>query len=381
MTLIISGKSAADSLKIQPQILRHRQSPSILNPLTMKPHRGILLVNLGSPDSCSVPAVRRYLREFLMDERVIDTNPILRWIIVNCFVLPRRPHNTAHAYRQVWTDEGSPLMASSQKLRSLLQQQTSLPVALGMRYGNPSIRSALTSLRAQHPGLEEILLIPLYPHYAMATWETVVIKAREELAALDWQIPLISLPPFYRQPNYLDALANSIREQLPARYDHLLFSYHGVPLRHLQQQDPTHSHPPDQHECCQTPSPARATCYRHQCRVTTTLTAELLGLPDGKYSTSFQSRFGKEPWCQPYTDLELICLANNGVKHLAVVCPAFVTDCLETLEEIGMTGKASFLANGGESFHLIPCLNEHPQWVAALRDWSENFPRNWQGEF
>jgi ferrochelatase len=341
----------------------------------MNPNRGILLVNLGSPDSTAVPDVRCYLREFLMDERVIDTNPLLRWIVAHCLVSPR---NTACAYRRIWTAQGSPLITTSKNLQRQLQQQTPQPIALGMRYGNPSIRAGLETLRAQaqHPRPREILLIPLYPHYAMATWESAITKTREDLASLGWNPRLTTLPPFYNQPPYLDALAANIREQHPAA-GHLLFSYHGLPLRHLKQKDPTGHHCLAAPDCCQTPSPAHASCYRHQCQHTTAQIAKRLSLAPGQYTTAYQSRFGKEPWCHPVTGEELIRLAKSGTKHISVTCPSFIADCLETLEEIGITGKETFLANGGETFRLITCLNEHPRWIETLRDWSEHFPENW----
>ena len=339
--------------------------------------RGILLVNLGSPDSTSVSDVRRYLREFLMDERVIDYPFLLRWIIINCFVLPTRPHRSAEAYSRIWRTDGSPLVSSSKKLGSLLQSQLNLPVSLGMRYGNPSILSALKELRKNSPDLEEILLFPLYPHYAMASYETVVVKTRDDLAALGWKVQLTVLPPFYNQPAYLDAMEATLRPALQQPYDHVLFSYHGIPVRHLKKGDCTGIHCLQHPDCCHTPSVVHANCYRHQSLYTTDAMARRCGLKPGTYSSSFQSRFGREIWCTPYTDAELIRLAKSGVKRLVVLCPAFVTDCLETLEEIGMAGKESFLEHGGESFTLVPCLNEDPKWIEALKAWSLHFPENW----
>ncbi|MDR2462459.1 MAG: ferrochelatase [Verrucomicrobiales bacterium] len=315
-------------------------------------HRAVLLVNLGSPDSPSAADVRRYLREFLMDEHVIDSGLLTRWFVVNCLILPRRPAVSARNYQKIWTSQGSPLTVAAKNLQRALQQQTARPVALGMRYGKPSIAGALAELRAAHPQLEEILLIPLYPHYTVSTWETAVAKTRAELSKLRWNVRLAPLPPFYRQPAYLNALTVSIREHLTVS-DYLLFSYHGVPQRHLR-----HRFPNDDAD------------YREQCHFTTEQTARRLALPAGGYSTSFQSRFGGEPWCEPYTDKELIRLADSGVKNIAVVCPSFVADCLETLEEIGLTGRRHFLARGGQTFQLIPCLNEHPLWMNALRDWA-----------
>ncbi len=343
----------------------------------MTSKRGILLANLGSPDSTSVPDVRRYLREFLMDERVIDYPFLLRWIIIHCFVLPTRPHRSAEAYRRIWTDEGSPLVVSSKRLHGILQKELDLPIALGMRYGKPSMLSALQELRAKAPDLEEILLMPLYPHYAMASYETVVAKTRKELDVLGWRIRLTVLPPFYNQEIYLNAMEAVLRPALEDPWDHLLFSYHGIPVRHIKRADCSASHCLLDPACCTTPAAAHATCYRHQSLHTTETLALRLGLRPGTYSSSFQSRFGRETWCTPYTDQELIRLAASGVRRLVVLCPAFVTDCLETLEEIGMAGKESFLEHGGESFKLVPCLNEHPKWVEALRAWALHFPGNW----
>jgi len=339
--------------------------------------RGILLVNLGSPDSTSTPDVRRYLGEFLMDERVIDYPFLARWIIINCFVLPFRPKRSAEAYRRIWTPQGSPLITLSRELEQLLRRQIDLPVALGMRYGTPSIRRSLEELRQGSPDLTEVLLIPLYPHYAMASYETVVIKTRDDLKAMGWNVTLNVLPPFYNQPAYLDAMEASLRPALEQPHDYLLFSYHGVPVRHLKKADCTGTHCMQRPDCCTQPSAVHGICYRHQSIYTTNAMVQRLQLQPGTYSSSFQSRFGRETWCTPYTDQELIRLARSGVKRLLVICPAFVSDCLETLEEIGMAGKESFLEHGGESLTLVPCLNGHPQWVKALRDWSLHFPQNW----
>ncbi|MDR1190710.1 MAG: ferrochelatase [Verrucomicrobiales bacterium] len=321
----------------------------------MNPKRGILLVNLGSPEAPSAAAVRRYLRELLMDPRVLDLNFPARWLLVHGLILPRRPRRVARHYQRIWTDAGSPLTVISENTRRRLQEQTRLPVALGMRYGRPDIFSGLAQLRLSQPPPEEILLVPLYPHYTPATWDSAVDRTREELVRLGWRARLTVLPPFYRRPDYLAALTVSIRDHLTVS-DHVLFSYHGVPLRHLR-----HRWPGD---------PAD---YREQCHFTTGQIARRLALPPENYSTTFQSRFGREPWCQPCTAAELARLADRGVKKLAVVCPSFVSDCLETLDEIGNIGKEIFLARGGQSFQLIPCLNEHPLWVNALRDWIENY--------
>ncbi|PIR21627.1 MAG: ferrochelatase [Deltaproteobacteria bacterium CG11_big_fil_rev_8_21_14_0_20_47_16] len=328
--------------------------------------RGILLVNLGSPDSPSVPDVRRYLREFLMDERVIDVNPWLRRLIVECTILPFRPKQSAHAYSKIWTDEGSPLIVTSRQVQKLLQEKLPYPVALGMRYGNPSIKAAIQALLAK--GVDRIFLIPLYPHYAMSSVETVVVEVHRVLRELNAAALLEIQPPFYNEPSYINALIESAKPYLEAGYDHLLFSYHGLPERHLKLADRTKSHCMTEH-CCTTPSPAHVTCYRHQVYETTRLFVEGAKIPKEKYSVAFQSRLGRDPWIQPYTDHEIPKLADRGVKNLLVMCPAFVSDCLETLEEIGMRAREQFLSAGGKNLTLIPCLNTHPRWVGALYQW------------
>lgn len=336
----------------------------------MAARRGVFLVNLGSPDSTSVEDVRKYLDEFLMDERVIDIPWMLRRLVISCFVLPSRPKKSAHAYDNIWTPEGSPLLVTSRKLQAALAERVRMPVALGMRYGNPSIRSGLEELLRER-GLEEIFLIPLYPHYAMSSFETVVVKVREELQALGARVRLAVKDPFYNDPLYIEALAETLRPYAQAEWDHVLFSYHGVPKRHLSKGDPSRAHCMKVEDCCRQPCPVQAVCYRHQCVETTRLLAEYLKLPAERVTTSFQSRFGPEEWCTPYTDETIADLARRGVRRLVVICPAFVADCLETLEEIGMQGKETFLEHGGEDFSLVPCLNVHPRWVETLAAWCQ----------
>ncbi len=324
---------------------------------------GVLLMNLGSPDSPSVPDVRRYLREFLMDGRVLDTPWPVRFAVVNGMILPTRPKESAHAYSAIWTDQGSPLVATSRKVKNLLQQKLDCPVELCMRYQNPPPRQALISLQAV--GVTEVLLIPLFPHYAMSSFESAVERVREVMR----DFPLIKLrvvPPFYNHPDYIDALVSSAQPYLAQDHDLLLFSFHGIPERHLGKSDPTHVHCLKTATCCENLSLAHATCYRHQCFQTMRLFAEKSGIEKGRYAVSFQSRLGREPWLKPYTDLELTRFAQEGIKRLLVICPAFVSDCLETIEEIGIRGNESFKAAGGESLSLIPCLNEHPRWIEAL---------------
>jgi ferrochelatase len=339
------------------------------------PGRGVLLVNLGSPASPSVRDVRRYLREFLMDERVLDIPSLPRALLVNAIIAPFRASKSAEAYRAIWSDEGSPLIANSRKVRDGLAGRIPMPVALGMRYGRPSIADGLRELMEQMGrDLREVFLVPLYPHYAMSTYETVVVRTRRELEPISPGVRLTVLPPFYGDPLYVEALAASAEEYLRADYDHLLFSYHGLPERHLRKTDPTGTHCLAAPDCCQVASPAFATCYRAQVFATTAAFVERAGIPGEKYSVAFQSRFGRDVWLQPFADAEIVRLAKEDVRRLLVICPAFTADCLETLEEIGIRGRDSFLSAGGRDFRLIPCLNDHPLWIDALSRWCTGTP-------
>lgn len=332
--------------------------------------RGILLINLGSPDSPSVGDVRRYLKQFLMDERVIDIPLLLRKVVVDLFILPFRPRGSAEAYGSIWREDGAPLVAISRRVMTLVQEGSELPVTLGMRYGNPSIENALRELLDNRgERIDEILVVPLYPHYAMSTTESAVEEVRRTLSRMKAGIRLEVLPPFFDRADYIDALAQSMSGYTEGPYDHLLFSYHGLPERHLKKTDPTGEHCLSSEDCCSTPSAAHNTCYRHQVLRTTERVVRVLGVPEGKYSVAFQSRLGRDAWLGPYTAQETIRLARSGVKNLLVVCPSFVTDCLETLEEIGVRARRSFLSSGGDVLELIPCLNDHPAWISVLRTW------------
>jgi protoporphyrin/coproporphyrin ferrochelatase len=328
--------------------------------------QGILLMNLGSPDSPSVPDVRRYLREFLMDPRVIDAPYPVRFGVVHFSILPKRPHQSAEAYRSIWTDQGSPLIVTTRKLKEALQDCTGMPVEMAMRYQRPTPEEALDKLALR--GVTQVILVPLFPHYAMSSYETAVERVRTAVRDRRDAMTLQVLPPFYDHPAYVRALVDSAEPYLTHEIDHLLFSFHGLPERHLRKADPTSKHCLTFPNCCETPSPAHRTCYRAQCFATVKAFAEATDLPRERYSIAFQSRLGKEPWMQPYTDAELERLAKAGVKKLAVICPAFVADCLETIEEIGMRGREIFLNAGGEEFTLIPCLNDRGIWVEALAE-------------
>ncbi len=333
--------------------------------------KGVLLVNLGSPDSPSVPDVRRYLREFLMDGRVLDVNWLARFCIVNFAILPSRPRQSAHAYQSIWTPAGSPLIVISRNVATQLQRRVPVPVELAMRYQNPSIPSALRQLAGR--GVDEVLVVPLFPHYAMSSYETAAERVKEVAVAVAPNMRLTIQPPYFEAPDYVAALVGSARPFLDEPFDHLLFSFHGIPERHLRKSDPTGGHCLSTGACCETPSPAHATCYRAQCFKTVAAFAAQAGLAKEKYSVAFQSRLGRDPWLRPYTDEELARLAARGVKRLLVICPAFVSDCLETIEEIGLRGRETFLAAGGTQFQLIPCLNEHPLWLSALEKMAGSF--------
>jgi ferrochelatase len=328
--------------------------------------RAILLLNLGSPDSTSVPDVKRYLREFLGDERVIDRpgSAFIRSVLVNGVIIPFRAKNSAHAYSTIWTDAGSPLIVTSKLTQAALQKRLSSPVDLAMNYGNPSIPDALRRLIAA--GVNELLLFPQYPHYAMSSWETVVVKVRRVAAELAPTMKVACAQPFYAEPDYIDALVASARPYLAQPHDHLMFSYHSIPKRHLTKGDSSKAHCLVTPDCCNTCSPAHATCYKAQVTRTTQLFAQRAGLDPARWSIAFQSRIVGEPWLNPYTDFELKRLAGEGRKRMLVMTPAFVTDCLETLEEIRVRGAEEFEEAGGESFTAIPCLNDHPAYIDFL---------------
>lgn len=333
--------------------------------------KGILLVNLGSPDSTSVADVRKYLREFLMDGRVLDAPWPVRFCVVHFAILPSRPKESAHAYQKIWTPEGSPLVVTSRNVQKKLQALVDAPVELAMRYQNPSIPGAIAKLR--DAGVSDLLLIPLFPHYAMSSYETAVVRVQEVAARIAPQMKVIVQPPYYDAPEYIEALVASVQPDLHDGYEHLLFSFHGIPERHLKKSDTTGCHCLVNENCCDVPSPAHANCYRAQCFKTVAAFTAKANVPKNKYSISFQSRLGKDPWLKPYTDLELAEFPKRGVKKLLVICPAFVSDCLETIEEIGMRGRDTFVAAGGKEFRQIPCLNEHPLWIAALEKMTQKF--------
>ncbi len=334
--------------------------------------KGIVLMNLGSPDSTEVKDVRRYLKEFLMDERVIDVPYLLRAFLIHGIIVPFRAPKSAEAYKTIWSKDGSPLVVLTKQLQKALQLKVNEPVAIAMRYGNPTPKAAFDELQKNNPDLEEVLAIPLYPHYAMSSFETAVESAKEVYEQNKYPFKLQFLQPFYNEPHYINALAENIRPYLEKEHDHILFSYHGIPGRHIRKSDITGSHCLKIENCCEVASPAHAHCYRHQVFTTTRLVMEQLNIPKDKYSISFQSRLGKG-WLEPFTDIRLVELPKEGIKKLLILCPAFVSDCLETLEEIDVRGKEEFIGAGGESFTMIPCLNTNPLWVDVVANWVKEY--------
>jgi ferrochelatase len=326
-------------------------------------------VNLGTPASYEREDVRSYLAEFLMDRHVLDVAWPIRRAIVSGFILPFRPKRSAAAYARIWdaagAGTGSPLLHYSKLCETALSERLNIPSALAMRYGEPNIADAMAGLVAQ--GVSEILLVPLYPQHADSTRTTSIAAVR---AALPAEVALSVLPPFYADPGYLDAQAALIEDHLPARWDHLLLSYHGLPERHITTADPTGNHCLAGNDCCTVPSLAHATCYRHQVYETSRLLAERLGISPDQYSVSFQSRLGRLPWLTPHTDQLLQEFSERGVHNLVVACPAFVADNLETLEEIGMAGRDLFINAGGGTFTLVPCLNDESAWIEILAEFT-----------
>jgi ferrochelatase len=336
--------------------------------------KGVLLVNLGSPESPTPKDVKPYLDEFLMDKYVIDVPYLLRALLVRGIILRKRPEKSAEAYKKIWWEEGSPLIVLSKRMQKKAQALTTVPVALAMRYGTMTILKGLQELKDK--GVTEVMLFPLYPQHAMASTTTILVLAEELRKKHFPEMTFTIVPAFYNKPDYIKNLADSIQKHLNGfEYDHLLFSYHGIPERHVRKTDVTKSHCKIDGSCCNTPSPAHEFCYRHQCYETTKQVVELLGIPKEKYSQTFQSRLAGDKWLEPYTDIEINKMPEKGIKNLAVVTPAFVADCLETLEEIAMEANHQFKEHGGENFLAIPCLNDDDEWVQTISNWINDWAK------
>jgi ferrochelatase len=327
---------------------------------------GLLLINLGTPNEPTPPAVRRYLREFLGDPRVLDINAVGRAALLHLVILPRRPKLSAHAYRAIWhAERGSPLLYHSQDLAAGVAAKLGdgWRVELAMRYGNPSVDDGLSAL--ERAGVDRVVVLPLFPQYASSSTGTAIARVME-LAAGRWNVPMLDfIPPFYDDPGFLTAFERVAAPVLAeASPDHVLFSYHGLPVRQIVKTDTAGTHCFQSEACCETL--ANPHCYRAQCFATTRELAGRLGLGPDRYTVCFQSRLGRTPWIEPFTDVELDRIAKTGVKRLAVLCPAFVADCLETVEEIGIRARAQWKAAGGEELVLVPSLNATPAWIDAV---------------
>ena len=336
--------------------------------------KGVLLVNLGSPESPEPKDVKPYLDEFLMDKYVIDVPYLLRALLVRGIILRKRPEESAHAYSKIWTKEGSPLVVISKKVRQKVQDKVDVPIALAMRYGSMTIQKGLQELKEK--GVTEVLLFPMYPQYAMASTKTIIVLAEELRKKHFQEMKITYINSFYNKKDYIQNLADSIKKHLEGfEYDHLLFSYHGIPERHIRKTDVTKSHCKMNETCCVNASPAHEFCYRHQCHETTRQVVELLNIPKGNYSQTYQSRLAGDKWLDPYTDIEINKMPEKGIRKLAVVTPAFVADCLETLEEIAMEANHQFKEHGGEEFLAIPCMNDGDEWCGVVANWIKDWSK------
>lgn len=331
--------------------------------------KGILLVNLGTPDSPSTANVRKYLNQFLMDERVIDVNPVLRNVLVKGVIVPFRGPKSAKLYKAIWDEKtGSPLLYYSILQAEALQAKLGdeYQVEIAMRYQSPSIKTALNKLR--NAQVDSIKVIPMFPHYASASTGSVIQDVMEQISK--WlTIPNISfVNSFYNHPLMIKTFANNGRKHNPENYDHVLFSFHGLPQRQLVKSDYLQQHCQKVTECCKIITKNNKFCYSAQCYNTAQLIASELQIPKDKYTVCFQSRLGKTPWVQPYTNVVLQDCAARGYKKLLVFCPAFVADCLETVYEVTVEYGEEFKQLGGQQLQLVESLNDNPMWIGALKD-------------
>lgn len=328
---------------------------------------GVLLINLGSPKAPTVKAVRAYLKQFLSDPLVIDINPLARWLLLNLFILPFRPKKSAAAYQKIWSDQGSPLIIHTEALAKKVASQLgeNYTVETGMRYGSPSIEEGLKKILSK--GVSQIQVLPLYPQFASSSTESSLRALFRVAQKLKLVPPIKVIPPFYEDPRFIRAFAQQGRDIIDSlKPDHVLFSFHGLPERHIRKLDKSGHTCFKANNCCEKIEEANQACYRAHCFQTAKLIAGELGLPRSQFTISFQSRLGRAPWIKPYTDFMLKDFPKRGIKKLVVFCPSFVADCLETLEEIEIRGRESFLLNGGECLKLIPSLNADPLWVKGI---------------
>lgn len=329
--------------------------------------KAVLLVNLGTPDSTKVKDVRRYLREFLSDPRVLDIPALLRFLLLNLVILPTRPRQSAEAYKEIWTDEGSPLLLHTKALSEKLSDKlgASITTVFAMRYGNPGIKSVISELQAKR--VDELYVLPLFPQYASSSYGSAVAEIYSQLQNFDYVMPITVKAPYYADTDFIKVLAGSIKATIK-EHDYLLMSFHGLPERHVLRSDGgSLPNGCDLRQPCPKVSRDNNTCYRAQCYATAMAVAS--ELKSDNYGVAFQSRLGKTPWIQPYTDQYLADIYAAGHRKLAVACPSFTADCLETIEEIGISLHEQWLEMGGESFQLIPCLNSEDSWVELIANW------------
>ena len=327
---------------------------------------GILLINLGSPKKLTKKSVREYLKVFLSDDYVLDLPKILQQIILRVFILPFRPKNTLEAYELIWTPEGSPLIISTESIANKLSLKTGWDVDYAMRYEDPSIENALLNFKSK--GIYKIIVISLYPHNALATTITTEMETRIVAYKLSEDFELVFTKPFFDNEIYINAIANTIKPCIEkASFDKIVFSYHGIPKRQAKKTDETGEHCFSDSNCCEIAGDGSKDCYRSHTRIASDLTAKKLGLSDDQWEVAYQSRLGPG-WLTPFTDKRLAELPEEGKKNIAVLCPSFISDCLETLEEIDIRGRKTFFDAGGEIMTYIPCLNDSEDTINLLEN-------------
>jgi ferrochelatase len=349
----------------------------MLSPMSVDRRRtGVLLIQLGTPNSPAASDVRRYLREFLGDPRVLDMPRLPHWLLLHLVILPFRPRKSAAAYASIWTQYGSPLLLHSRGLAEAVAKQLGedFIVEVGMRYGEPSVDEAL--IRLARADVDRLIALPLFPQHADSSTGSALAHLLD-LAGGIWQGPELStIGAFYDHPAYIASMAALARAPLQEfRPDHVLFSYHGLPERQIRKSDASGSHCLSSDSCCAAIGTANRDCYRAQCFATTRALAAALALEAERHSSSFQSRLGRIPWIRPYTDQVLPELTSGGIRRLAVLCPSFVADCLETLEEVGIRARQQWMKAGGDDFLLIPSLNSEPRWAEAVAGMIREHPQ------
>tara|TARA_Y100001954_G_scaffold233051_1_gene285519 strand:- start:686 stop:1705 length:1020 start_codon:yes stop_codon:yes gene_type:complete len=334
--------------------------------MALKNTEGVLLINLGSPKELTKKSVRNYLKIFLSDDNVVDIPKFFQQLILRLFILPFRPKNTLEAYEKIWTKKGSPLIISTQSIAKKLSKKTGWFVEYAMRYEEPSIENALINLK--NNGKNKIYIISLYPHNAMATTITTELETRIVANKVSDDFELIFTKPFYDNEIYINAMSNSIKPYIENdTFDKIIFSYHGIPKRQAKKTDETGNHCFSTRECCEVAGDGSKDCYRSHTRIASMLTAEKLGLSEDQWEIAYQSRIGPG-WLTPFTDKRLAELPKEGKDNIAILCPSFISDCLETLEEIDIRGRETFFTAGGRNMTYIPCLNDSEETINLLEN-------------